>query len=120
MPGRAIAASTLCCCVPIQALRKVPDVNASWMGDFIRKYHNVDISVAVQTPSGLMVRSHFCSSYAGHLHITLDCCVFYKVDTEEHCWVLSGHGGSWLRVPAGGHCCATRGCGWLSMSGNFS
>jgi pyruvate/2-oxoglutarate dehydrogenase complex dihydrolipoamide acyltransferase (E2) component len=38
-----------------QALRAVPDVNASWMGDFIRVYHNVDVSVAVQTPSGLMV-----------------------------------------------------------------
>lgn len=38
-----------------QALRKVPDVNASWHGDFIRMYHNVDVSVAVQTPGGLMV-----------------------------------------------------------------
>ncbi len=25
------------------------------MGDFIRQYHSVDVSVAVQTPSGLMV-----------------------------------------------------------------
>ena len=38
-----------------QALRAVPDVNAGWMGEFIRKYHNIDVSVAVQTPSGLMV-----------------------------------------------------------------
>jgi len=38
-----------------QALRKVPDVNASWHGDSIRIYHNVDVSVAVQTPGGLMV-----------------------------------------------------------------
>ncbi len=30
-------------------------MNSSWMGDFIRQYHNVDISVAVQTPQGLMV-----------------------------------------------------------------
>ena len=37
------------------ALRAVPDVNASWMGDFIRQYHTVDCSVAVQTPAGLMV-----------------------------------------------------------------
>ena len=42
-------------CAPLQALRKVPGVNSSWMGDFIRQYHNVDISVAVQTPQGLMV-----------------------------------------------------------------
>jgi hypothetical protein len=39
----------------LQALRKVPDVNASWHNDFIRVYHNVDVSVAVQTPNGLMV-----------------------------------------------------------------
>ncbi|KIY92148.1 hypothetical protein MNEG_15814 [Monoraphidium neglectum] len=37
------------------ALRKVPAVNASWMGDFVRVYHNVDVNVAVQTPGGLMV-----------------------------------------------------------------
>ena len=37
------------------ALKKVPEVNASWQGDFIRQYHNVDISVAVQTAAGLMV-----------------------------------------------------------------
>ena len=39
----------------MQALRKVPDVNASWHGDFIRRYHDVHVSVAVQTPAGLMV-----------------------------------------------------------------
>jgi 2-oxoacid dehydrogenases acyltransferase (catalytic domain) len=38
-----------------QALRDVPEVNAAWMGDFIRQYHSVDVSVAVQTPHGLMV-----------------------------------------------------------------
>lgn len=37
------------------ALRAVPDVNSSWHGEHIRRYHNVDISVAVQTPAGLMV-----------------------------------------------------------------
>lgn len=30
-------------------------MNASWQGDFIRQYHNIDINVAVQTPIGLMV-----------------------------------------------------------------
>ena len=39
----------------LQALRKVPEVNASWNTDFIRQYHNIDVSVAVQTPGGLMV-----------------------------------------------------------------
>jgi pyruvate dehydrogenase E2 component (dihydrolipoamide acetyltransferase) len=42
-------------CVLPQALRKVPSVNASWYGDFIRTHHVVDINVAVQTPTGLMV-----------------------------------------------------------------
>ena len=37
------------------ALRKVPEVNASWMGDKIRQYKKADISVAVQTDAGLMV-----------------------------------------------------------------
>jgi pyruvate dehydrogenase E2 component (dihydrolipoamide acetyltransferase) len=37
------------------ALRDVPEVNSAWMGDFIRQYHSVDVSVAVQTPNGLMV-----------------------------------------------------------------
>jgi pyruvate dehydrogenase E2 component (dihydrolipoamide acetyltransferase) len=37
------------------ALKKVPEVNASWRGEFIRQYHNIDITVAVQTEAGLMV-----------------------------------------------------------------
>ena len=30
-------------------------MNASWQGEFIRYYDTVDISIAVQTPVGLMV-----------------------------------------------------------------
>ena len=37
------------------ACAAVPEVNAAWMGDFVRQYSDVDISVAVQTDSGLMV-----------------------------------------------------------------
>jgi pyruvate dehydrogenase E2 component (dihydrolipoamide acetyltransferase) len=33
---------------------QVPGVNASWQKDFIRQYNNVDMSVAVQTPVGLL------------------------------------------------------------------
>ncbi len=33
---------------------KVPEANSSWMGDFIRRYKNVNMSVAVQTDFGLM------------------------------------------------------------------
>eukprot|EP00210_Caulerpa_lentillifera_P005272 g5037.t1 len=37
------------------ALRSVPEVNSSWQGDFIRQYNTADISIAMQTPIGLMV-----------------------------------------------------------------
>jgi len=37
------------------ACKAVPDVNAAWLGDKIRRYEAVDISVAVQTEAGLMV-----------------------------------------------------------------
>lgn len=33
---------------------KVPEANSSWQGNFIRKYKNVDMSVAVQTDYGLI------------------------------------------------------------------
>ena len=36
------------------ALLKVPECNSSWMGDFIRQYNVVDMSVAVATPNGLL------------------------------------------------------------------
>ncbi|KAL5493444.1 hypothetical protein EMCRGX_G014628 [Ephydatia muelleri] len=36
------------------AMAEVPEVNSSWMGDFIRQYHNVDVSVAVSTEGGLI------------------------------------------------------------------
>jgi len=34
---------------------KVPATNSSWMGDFVREFKHVNMSVAVQTDSGLMV-----------------------------------------------------------------
>lgn len=36
------------------ACKKVPAVNSSWRDGYIRQYRNVDISVAVATPVGLM------------------------------------------------------------------
>ena len=36
------------------ALRKVPEVNSSWQGTFIRQYNTVDINVAVATDRGLL------------------------------------------------------------------
>ncbi|KAI1173235.1 dihydrolipoamide acetyltransferase component [Nemania sp. FL0916] len=36
------------------ASKKVPAVNSSWQGNSIRQYNNVDVSVAVATPTGLI------------------------------------------------------------------
>jgi pyruvate dehydrogenase E2 component (dihydrolipoamide acetyltransferase) len=36
-------------------LRKHPDVNSSWMGDFIRQNHHIHIGSAVAMPEGLIV-----------------------------------------------------------------
>ncbi len=36
------------------ALRKIPQANATWTDDAVRLYDNVDISVAVSTPEGLI------------------------------------------------------------------
>lgn len=38
-----------------RALRKHPKVNASWMGDFIRRYEHIHIGVAVAVEDGLLV-----------------------------------------------------------------
>ncbi len=37
------------------ACARVPEVNSAWLGDKIRRYASVDVSVAVQTEAGLMV-----------------------------------------------------------------
>ncbi|KAI1383765.1 Dihydrolipoyllysine-residue acetyltransferase [Hypoxylon trugodes] len=36
------------------ASKKVPAANSAWTGDAIRQYNNVDVSVAVATPNGLI------------------------------------------------------------------
>lgn len=51
--GEGLACTHSWC--PTRIALQVPAVNASWMGEFIRQYKNVDVNVAVQTPVGLMV-----------------------------------------------------------------
>ncbi|SAL98511.1 hypothetical protein [Absidia glauca] len=36
------------------SLKKVPEANAAWQGDFIRQYNTSDVCVAVATPTGLI------------------------------------------------------------------
>uniref|UniRef100_A0A0D3EZJ9 Acetyltransferase component of pyruvate dehydrogenase complex n=1 Tax=Oryza barthii TaxID=65489 RepID=A0A0D3EZJ9_9ORYZ len=53
--GKKISINDLVIKAAALALRKVPQCNSSWMSDFIRQYHNVNINVAVQTEHGLFV-----------------------------------------------------------------
>jgi len=53
--GKKISINDLVIKAAALALRKVPACNSSWMNDFIRQYHNVNINVAVQTEHGLSV-----------------------------------------------------------------
>ncbi|CAI2732785.1 unnamed protein product [Schistosoma spindalis] len=48
---------------------KVPECNSSWHGDFIRKYHSVDVSVAVAIPSGLITPIIFSADTKGLVQI---------------------------------------------------
>jgi pyruvate dehydrogenase E2 component (dihydrolipoamide acetyltransferase) len=52
------------------ACMKVPETNSSWMGNFIRKYKNVDMSVAVQTDSGLITPIITSSNLKGLVQIS--------------------------------------------------
>lgn len=47
------------------ASMKVPETNSHWMGDFVRKYKNVNMCVAVQTPHGLMAPTVFNTNLKG-------------------------------------------------------
>ncbi|GJM89964.1 hypothetical protein PR202_ga06196 [Eleusine coracana subsp. coracana] len=53
--GKKISINDLVIKAAALALRKVPQCNSSWMNEFIRQYHNVNINVAVQTEHGLFV-----------------------------------------------------------------
>ncbi|KAF3613796.1 hypothetical protein FXO37_36221 [Capsicum annuum] len=53
--GKKLSVNDLVIKAAALALRKVPQCNSSWTNDYIRQYHNVNISVAVQTDKGLYV-----------------------------------------------------------------
>ncbi|EDO34016.1 predicted protein [Nematostella vectensis] len=54
------------------ACRQVPEANSSWMGDFIRRYENVDVSVAVSTDNGLITPIVFDADKKGLSSISGD------------------------------------------------
>lgn len=60
-----IKASALSC-------KQVPEANSYWMNDFIRQNHNVDVSVAVSTDSGLITPIVFNADKKGLKSINTD------------------------------------------------
>eukprot|EP00049_Salpingoeca_infusionum_P018092 m.355737 g.355737 ORF g.355737 m.355737 type:complete len:533 (+) comp17326_c0_seq1:160-1758(+) len=54
------------------ALKRVKEVNSSWMGNFIREYQTVDISVAVSTDGGLITPIVFDADLKGLVEISTD------------------------------------------------
>ncbi|KAH7438294.1 hypothetical protein KP509_04G008900 [Ceratopteris richardii] len=53
--GKRISINDFVLKAAAMALKKVPECNSSWTDEYIRQYHNVNISVAVQTDFGLLV-----------------------------------------------------------------
>lgn len=54
------------------ACKKIPEANSSWMTDFIRQHHNVDISVAVSAEAGLITPIIFNADKKGLQDISAD------------------------------------------------
>ncbi|XP_076242756.1 dihydrolipoamide S-acetyltransferase muc isoform X2 [Calliopsis andreniformis] len=54
------------------ACKKVPEGNSAWLGDVIRQYNNVDVSVAVSTDSGLITPIVFGADTKGIVQISKD------------------------------------------------
>ncbi len=54
VPGLKLSVNDFVVRAAALALRKVPAVNAAWMADAIRHFHDVDVAVAVAAPAGLI------------------------------------------------------------------
>ncbi|KOX79834.1 hypothetical protein WN51_11445 [Melipona quadrifasciata] len=54
------------------ACKKVPEGNSAWLGEIIRQYNNVDVSVAVSTESGLITPIVFSADTKGIVQISKD------------------------------------------------
>lgn len=91
MCSRQDGSRPLTCSLALQAsalaLRKVPEVNASWFPDFIRQYHTVDCSVAVQVGlegvrglHGWAAGRHIAGPQAAHLP--------QVAPWPLHCWLV--------------------------------
>ncbi|XP_029035476.1 dihydrolipoyllysine-residue acetyltransferase component of pyruvate dehydrogenase complex, mitochondrial isoform X1 [Osmia bicornis bicornis] len=54
------------------ACKKIPEGNSAWMGDVIRQFNNVDVSVAVSTENGLITPIVFSADTKGIAQISKD------------------------------------------------
>ncbi|XP_043269888.1 dihydrolipoyllysine-residue acetyltransferase component of pyruvate dehydrogenase complex, mitochondrial [Venturia canescens] len=54
------------------ACKKVPEGNSAWLGDVIRQYDHVDVSVAVSTDNGLITPIIFAANTKGIVEISKD------------------------------------------------
>ncbi|KAG7198719.1 hypothetical protein KM043_001710 [Ampulex compressa] len=54
------------------ACKKVPEGNSAWLGEVIRQYNNVDVSVAVSTENGLITPIVFGADTKGIVQISKD------------------------------------------------
>lgn len=52
------------------AIKRSPDVNTQWLGDSVRKFNNIDISVAVSTDTGLITPIIFDADKKGLVEIS--------------------------------------------------
>jgi pyruvate dehydrogenase E2 component (dihydrolipoamide acetyltransferase) len=74
------------------ALMKVPEVNASWMGDSVRRFHAADISIAVQVSSlarraerGFEVLCDTCDTQRAATQRSRNAFLSYERSTAECC-----------------------------------
>ncbi|CAG4956725.1 unnamed protein product [Parnassius apollo] len=69
-PGLKISVNDFIVKAVASACKRVPTANSHWMDTFIRQFSNVDVSVAVATPSGLITPIIFNADSRGIIDIS--------------------------------------------------
>ena len=75
------------------ACLKVPEANSAWMGDTIRQYNVVDMSVAVATPNGLITPIVFDS----HTKVNKNLTIVYVFNLSKVFKMFIGFGTNLIR-----------------------
>ncbi|XP_068617560.1 dihydrolipoyllysine-residue acetyltransferase component of pyruvate dehydrogenase complex, mitochondrial isoform X2 [Battus philenor] len=71
-PGLKVSVNDFIIKAVASACRRVPTANSHWMESFIRQFSNVDVSVAVATPTGLITPIVFNADSRGLIDISKD------------------------------------------------